>query len=198
MPVPTTELDGCRSAHARLDAAIAWLTDDQARRPSRLPGWSVGHLLTHIARNADSVVRRLDGASRGEVLDQYAGGVAGRAADIEAGAHRPAADLVADVRTSAAAAERAMTGLAPAAWDARSRNSRGLEEDSRDVVLSRWREVVLHRGDLGLHPGPFPWPMPLVEACLPSALGGLAVRADPTALWAWTLGRGPAPELGSW
>ena len=37
-------------------------------------------------------------AARGEVRDQYPGGLDRRAADIEAGAARPAADLVRDVR----------------------------------------------------------------------------------------------------
>jgi maleylpyruvate isomerase len=144
------------------------------------------------------VVRRLDGAARGQVLDQYSGGVEGRAADIEAGAGRPATELVADVRTSAAAAERAMTELPPAAWDARSRTSRGVEESSRDVVFSRWREVAVHRGDLGLHPGPVPLPAALVDAWLPTELIGLSARTDPAALLAWILGRGPAPELAPW
>src|SRR5580698_3421583 len=91
--VPVAWIAGCAAAHAALLADLDALTDDQARGPSALPGWSVGHLLTHIARNADSVVRRLEGAIRGEVLTQYAGGVAGRQADIDAGADRAADDL---------------------------------------------------------------------------------------------------------
>ena len=54
--------------------------------PSLLPEWTRGHVLTHIARNADSFVRVLEAARRGEVVTQYEGGVAGRNADIEAGA----------------------------------------------------------------------------------------------------------------
>src|SRR5579883_2263142 len=88
---------------ARLLETIDGLTDDDARRPSLLPGWSVGHVLTHIARNADGNRRMAEGAARGESLAQYPHGAAGRAADIEAGAGRPAADLIADVRDSAAA-----------------------------------------------------------------------------------------------
>jgi maleylpyruvate isomerase len=196
--VPTAWIAGCVDAHRALLADLEGLTDDDGRRPSALPGWSVGHLLTHLARNADSVVRRLDGAARGEVLDQYAGGVAGRAADIEAGAGRPAAELVSDVRSSSAAAERAMFELPPGSWDARSRTSRGVEESSRDVVFSRWREVAVHRGDLGLHSGPVPLPAALVDAWLPTELAGLPPRTDPAALLAWILGRGPAPELAPW
>ena len=43
-----------------------------------LPEWSVGHVMTHLARNAEAMVRRVEAATRGEVIDQYAGGVEGR------------------------------------------------------------------------------------------------------------------------
>ena len=49
MSIPEVELAGCRASHRRLDEAIAGLTDEQARQPSRLPGWTVGHVLTHLA-----------------------------------------------------------------------------------------------------------------------------------------------------
>jgi maleylpyruvate isomerase len=195
---PRRWIEECRAAHQALLGDLDGLSDEQAHGPCTLPGWTVGHLLTHIARNADSVVRRLDGATRGEVLDQYAGGVEGRQADIDAGAGRPAFELVADVASTAAAVERAMEALPDAAWDARSRTSRGVEEDSRAVVFSRWREVAVHRGDLGLRPDPPPLPDELVAAWLPAELGRLPTRTDPAALLQWVLGRGPAPQLEAW
>jgi maleylpyruvate isomerase len=193
---PTDLVDGCTAAHATLLADIAGLSDDVARGPSRLPGWSVGHVLTHIARNADSMVWRLQGAAQGELRDQYPGGLAQRAADIEAGAGRPAAERVRDVQWTADAVERTMAGLSPAAWDAPSRTSRGVVEDSRDAVLSRWREVVVHHGDLGI--GPVPLPPALVEVWLPRELPRLAERSDPAALLAWVIGRGDPPVLAPW
>jgi maleylpyruvate isomerase len=195
---PTEWIQGCRSAHAALLDDLEGLTDEEARRPSLLAGWTVGHLLTHIARNADSVQRRLEGAVRGEVLDQYVGGVEGRANEIEAGAGRPANALVADVRDSAAAVERVMDTLPMAAWDAPSRTSRGIEEDGRAVVFSRWREVAVHHGDLGLRARTVPLPPDLVAAWLPAELERLATRTDAAALLAWILGRGPAPGLDAW
>jgi maleylpyruvate isomerase len=96
-----------QDSHARLRDTLVGLTDAGARRPSLLPNWTVGHVLTHLARNADSHVRMLEGARRGEVADQYPGGNEQRAADIEAGAGRPAADLVADVAGSAGRLEEA-------------------------------------------------------------------------------------------
>jgi len=193
---PTVLVDGCTAAHATLLADIAGLSDDVARGPSRLPGWSVGHVLTHIARNADSVVWRLEGAALGELRDQYPGGLEQRSQDIEDGARRPAAELVRDVQQTADAVERVMADLSPAAWDAPSRTSRGVVEDSRDAVLSRWREVVVHHGDLGL--GPVPFPPALVEVWLPRELPRLAERGDPAELLAWVIGRGEPPVLAPW
>jgi maleylpyruvate isomerase len=195
---PTQSIDGCAAAHRALLDDLSQLTDAQARQPSLLPGWSVGHLLTHIARNADSVVRRLEGSLRGEVLDQYVGGREGRAAAIEAGAGRPAAELVADVRASAAAVDALAASFPAEGWDAPSRSSGGVKEDGRAVMFSRWREVAVHHGDLGLRPGGVPLPPALVEAWLPRELAVLAGRTDPPALLSWILGRGPAPDLARW
>ncbi len=193
---PRDWVEGCVAAQAALDAALVDLTDAVAHGPSLLPGWSVGHVLTHIARNADSVVWRLEGAARGELRDQYPGGLEQRAADIEAGAARPAAALVRDVRQTSAAVEHTMAGLPVAAWDAPSRTSRGVVESSRDAVLSRWRETVVHHGDLGL--GPVPFPPALIDAWLPRELPRLAERTDPASLLAWVIGRGEPPVLAAW
>jgi maleylpyruvate isomerase len=196
MGVPTVLIDGCVAAQAALLADIADLSDDVARRPSLLPGWSVGHLLTHIARNADSMTWRLEGAALGELRDQYPGGLEQRSSDIENGAGRPAAELVADVRQSSDALERMMAELPLAAWDAPSRTSRGVVEDSRDAALSRWREVVVHHGDMGL--GPVAFPPALVDVWLPRELPRLAERSDPAELLAWVIGRGDPPVLAPW
>jgi maleylpyruvate isomerase len=194
--VPTALVEGCAAAHAALLADLCDLPDRVVREPSLLPGWSVGHLLTHLARNADSVVWRLEGAALGELRDQYPGGLDQRTRDIETGAGRLAPELVRDVRRTAEAVERVMAELPAAAWDAPSRTSRGIVESSRDAVLSRWREVVVHHGDLGLAPVPFP--PALVDAWLPRELPQLAERTDPALLLAWVIGRGDAPALAPW
>jgi maleylpyruvate isomerase len=193
---PATWVGGCAAAHAALDAALADLSDTAAHAPSLLPGWSVGHVLTHIARNADSVVWRLEGAARGEQRDQYPGGLEQRRAEIEVGAGRSAVELVLDVQHTSSAVERTMAELSAAAWDAPSRTSRGVVETSRDAVLSRWREVVVHHGDLGLATVPFP--PELVAAWLPKELPRLAERTDPARLLAWVIGRGDPPALAAW
>ena len=115
--VPETDIVRVADAHERFLDAVRELSDAHVRRASLLPGWTVGHVLTHVARNADSHVRRAEAAVRGDVVDQYDGGYAGREADIEAGAGRSAAELLDDVRRSAAAVD--------AAWRAASCVSAG-------------------------------------------------------------------------
>jgi maleylpyruvate isomerase len=195
---PDQSVQRLHQAHQRLFGRIEGLTDDVVRRPSLLPGWSVAHVLTHLARNADSVVRRLAGAVRDEVVDQYPGGIAARAAEIEAGAGRAAAELVVDVRASALAAEQVATTLPVAAWERLSRAVEGNLAPASAVLLSRIREVEVHHVDLALGYTPKDWPADFIQDTLARELPALASRADSAELLGWLTGRGPAPELSPW
>jgi len=149
-------LAGCRGAHQRLlghlDTLLAAdaLADGIVSRPSRLPGWTIGHVLSHLARNADSHVGLFEGANRGEALDQYRGGTPARAADIEAGADRSADEQVADVRRSIEALEAEWAACSPVGWAGRWRGTVGGEQPIDDLPFRRWREVEIHHADLGL------------------------------------------------
>jgi maleylpyruvate isomerase len=199
------DLDGCRAAQTRLMDTVAGVTDEVARQPSRLPGWTVGHLLTHLARNADSHLHRIDGVLRDEVVDQYPGGREGRAADIEAGAERSAAELVADVRDTGAALLAAWESLPDEAWGRYTRAVSGALLPMEALPYSRWREVEVHHVDLGLGFDYRDWPEGFVDRELPRMLDTVPRRlADPGSrrqLCAWLLERAPEPgplDLGSW
>ena len=143
------DVQGAAAAHARLVADLATLTDEQAAQPSLLPGWSVAHVLTHIARNADSHVLMLEAAIRGEVGAQYPGGIDQRNADIEAGAGRAAAALLADVVASNSALEASWAAMTPEAWAGQGLGVFGPVAVD-DLPFRRWRETVVHQADLGL------------------------------------------------
>jgi maleylpyruvate isomerase len=147
-PRPTADLRRVTDAQQRFDAAIAELHDDEVRRASRLPGWTAAHVLTHVARNADSHRRRADAARRAEVIDQYPGGFTGRAAEIDGGAARGARELLADVRSSATAMEEAWGSVPAEAWDAVSRDVSGTERPLRALPARRWQELEIHVVDL--------------------------------------------------
>src|SRR3954468_423604 len=97
-----------RASTGDLLAALAstrW-SDADVAAPTLLPDWTRGHVLTHLARNADGIGRTLGGALRGEVVPRSPDGPAGRDADIELGAKRPATELIADVVDSAERLDR--------------------------------------------------------------------------------------------
>ncbi len=177
-------------------------------RPSRLAGWSVGHVLTHLARNADSHVRMLRAASRGEVAAQYPGGPTEREAEIEAGSRRRAPELVADVVASSTELLDAWARSDALTWSGRALTGSLGEVSARVLPLLRWREVEVHRVDLGLGHEPADWPESYVAAELPAHLRELASRREavapalpgglaPELLLAWLMDRaGPPAGLG--
>jgi maleylpyruvate isomerase len=174
----TADLDGCRDAHERLLARLAGLTDADVRAPSLLPGWTVGHVLTHIARNAESFRRVSQGLLDGVPATQYPGGDAQRTGDIEAGAGRPASDLVADVRDSAGALLACWARLTPARWAGSTVAMRAGDVPASTLPLARWREVEIHHADLGRGYSPADWPEAYVRAELPVLLGRLADASE--------------------
>lgn len=208
MPDADAELaevvDGARGGHARLIRGVESLTDDQARSASLLPGWTVGHVLTHIARNGDSHVRMLRAAIAGTSTSQYAGGHEQRAADIETGAARPAAELVDDLRTSCAALDETWAEMMPRAWDGHGVNAGGETWPCRAMPLHRWREVELHHVDLGLGYVAADWPQAYVDRELAISLRLLPERLEPDGqrqLLAWLVGRAAAAgnvEIAPW
>jgi maleylpyruvate isomerase len=135
------DLASVRDATDRLLSAAAELDDASVTEPSRLPGWSRGHVLAHLARNADALVNVLEGRP------MYASGEA-RAADIERDAPRPLEVQLADVRESAARFQA--VGAAPADWSRTVELRNGVTDVAARVPLRRWAEVELHHVDLGI------------------------------------------------
>jgi maleylpyruvate isomerase len=195
---------GARESHRRLIAAIESLTDDQARSTSLLPGWSVGHALTHLARNADSHARMMRAAIAGDAVHQYGPGFE-RTAGIEAGAARPAGALIEDVATSAAALEAVWDEMTDAAWAGNGLNQPDDEIwPCRLMPFHRWREVELHHADLGLGYTSADWPAGYVDRELAVSLMSLPERiteSDRQRLLGWLVGRDqrqPDLELDPW
>lgn len=205
------QVEGLAASHQRLLSVLdpidgEGLTDEMVRRPSRLPDWTVGHVLTHLARNADSYTRLTMAAESGESVDQYPGGATGRNADIEAGAVRTARDQIADLRRSVYELEGAWA-VARDAWFGRGRLMSGHEVPISELPLRRWREVEVHTGDLGLRElgldGPESWSTDYVRHDLAvmtmqwKSRGSMGLTDLPTAVvarpaherLAWLLGR---------
>ncbi len=183
----------CAESHLRLMAGLESVDEVVVRRQSRLPEWTVGHVLTHLARNADSFVRMLEAAAEGAVVAQYPGGAPQRTGDIETGSERSAAAITNDLRS---AIERLDTAFAEAAnrdWAGECRVSFDVLVPCSSLPARRWREVELHHVDLGLGYEISDWPGDFVSSELADSLRRLPRRiadeGERAALLAWVAGR---------
>jgi maleylpyruvate isomerase len=163
-------IDQIDAATARLLETVDRLTDAEVGRASMLPGWSRGHLLTHLARNADALRNLLDWARTGVPTPAYASPEA-READIEAGAGRSAAELAADVREAAAKWRAAVAAMPDERW-----GTVVGEVPAGEVLLRRLVEVELHHVDLGCGYRSTDWPTTFNELELTDPMR--AQRAD--------------------
>ena len=162
-------------ATADLITNIGQLTEADARGASLLPGWTRGHLLTHLARNAEGGVRLLGWARTGVPSYEYPS-VAARAAAIEEGANRPAAVLLDDVTATAAAFAAAAAAMRPPDWQHPVTWTIGGQTPAEHVVRSRLAEVLIHHVDTDLGYGPGSWPATFVRDMLPAIVRGLTER----------------------
>ncbi len=121
--------------------------------PSLLPGWTVGHVLTHIARNADAYTNLLTWARTGVQTPAYAS-PAEREQGIEAGAGRPLREQLEDLR---AAHERFADAGAAMTAEAWTFVLPPLGQSAAAVPWARLREVEVHHVDLGDRYAPGDW-----------------------------------------
>jgi maleylpyruvate isomerase len=161
----------------RLLAAAAALTDAMMREPTPLPGWTRGHVLTHVARNADGLGNLLRWARTGTKTPMYASREARRAA-IEAGSGRSAAELTADVQGTAITFAAEAASLPGQSWTAQVQMLTGPPMPAHRVLDWRLREVEIHHVDLATGYRPADWPAEFVTDNLPEVAASFAGRED--------------------
>lgn len=170
---------------------------DSMQHDSKLPGWSVGHVLTHLASNADAHAQRLEGALKGEDVPKYANGAEQRRQEIEVGARNAASEILADLESSV----RRLDGLLEQSEQAHWPNVGFMGGGHYGVggcPAHRLREVQMHLVDLGLGYSPSQWPEEYATwdlgnllATVPERLASSEAR---TMMVAWLAGRGPLGE----
>ena len=151
MPV-SEDLAQLTDATTRLLRTTDALSDDDLRAPSALANWSRGHLVTHLARNADGIRNMLLCARTGEDAFMYPSGAL-RNADIEAGSTRPPELIRLDLAAAAdrfAIDARAMTELQWAAQVPMGPGDVAVKPQAPASALTwmRLREVEVHHVDL--------------------------------------------------
>lgn len=144
-------------ASTRYLGALSDLGDDDMRQPSLLPGWTRGHVVTHLARNADAFGNLLHWAETGEERYMYES-VEKRDAAIEAGAVRSAHDLRVDASASAGRLMQAINELDVRHEDNLVARMPGTPTfPAREVATHRWVEVEVHHADLDIGYGREDW-----------------------------------------
>ncbi|WP_433892783.1 maleylpyruvate isomerase family mycothiol-dependent enzyme [Streptomyces sp. CA-111067] len=178
---PSALLGQIEAATGQLLLTAAGFTGADVRAPSLLPNWSRGHVLTHLARNADGGRRLLTWARTGVEAAEY-DSLDARDAEIESGAGRTADELLADLRESAAAFAAEYRRMTPAAWAAPVRWTAGQERPAARAADSRLTEVLVHHVDLAAGYTPAQWPPDFVHAMLARVVTSFTHRADALAL----------------
>ena len=188
--------DWMRSGEAVVAEAVSGLDDTAIAGPSGLPGWTRGHVVTHLARNADALRNLLDWGRTGVDHPMYPSREA-RAADIEAGSDRPAAVQRADLSAAVARLVDELEAFPPARWDVPVRGgTTGRIMPVSEVPWLRVREVWLHVVDLNVGVPLSAMPDGVAERLCAENLATYAARADAPAVTVTLLPDGRPTRLG--
>lgn len=133
---------------ALLRRALGGLATDEALgQPSALQGWTRKHLLAHVAANADAVGNLVTWARTGVETPMYSS-TTQRNADIEAGAGRPADELVAWFDRSATELDDGFDALTDEEWTHQVVTAQGRTVPASETPWMRTRELMVHAVDL--------------------------------------------------
>jgi maleylpyruvate isomerase len=145
-------------ATTRYLEALTSLSDEDCRAPSALPGWSRGHVITHLSRNADALVNLLHWGQTGVETPMYSS-TGQRDADIEAGSGRSAEELRADAVAACGRFIQAANELHTSRFDTMvSRTPGSPPYPVTKVCGMRRTEVEIHHADLLIGYSPYDWP----------------------------------------
>ncbi|WP_328912810.1 MULTISPECIES: maleylpyruvate isomerase family mycothiol-dependent enzyme [unclassified Streptomyces] len=201
-PDPVTDTTAVAEATERLLDAVAALPEPALAEPSLLPGWTRGHVLAHLARNADGLRNLLTWARTGTETPMYDSAEA-RDQEIERDAGRPLAEHLDDLRASARRLAEATAEVPPAAWAAQVALRTGRVIAAAEIPYRRLVEVLLHHVDLDIGYGCADLPAGFAARELALLADGLtghegiaAVRLEDTGDGSrWTIGAAAEPDL---
>jgi maleylpyruvate isomerase len=191
--------------------AVDALPDDALRAPSALPGWNRTHVVAHVARNAEALVRLAAWARTGVETPMYPSAEQ-RAADIEATAANPVEVLRRELVSTADQLDAALAALDATTWEAEVRSALGRPVPARELPWMRVREVWLHAVDLRSGATVADLPPDVVDALLDDVTGTMSARegcpaatltpTDRSRTWALGGGgvevHGPAARVLGW
>lgn len=198
---PHQDLSAVSTATAEFLEAARGLDHAAVTEPSRLPNWTRGHVLSHLARQADSLVNLLTWARTGEETPQYPSARA-RDADIDKGAGRPAREQLADLRESADRFAGAARAMPEQCWANQVVLRSGKVVAAAELPWRRLVELLFHRVDLGIGYTVEQFPADFTDRALAALVSGLHAREgvaavrlhDPASDERWDIGAAAEPE----
>ena len=168
------------AGQAEVERAAAGLDPARLAAPARLPGWTRGHVLSHLARNADALVNLLTWARTGTEARMYAS-PAERADGIEAGAHRALPEQLADLAAAGQRFAAAAAAVPPGRREFTVLSGQGREIPASEVPWLRVREVWLHLVDLDAGDGIDAIPADVAWVLAVDVAGWMSARTEATA-----------------
>lgn len=199
-PTPGDSVAGgpLTAATDRFIATASALDGSTLSAPSLCARWTRAHVLTHVARNADSLTNLLTWARTGVMTPMHSGREA-RDAAIEAGTRRHLDEIVEDLRTSAGRFSRAIMEMPEEGWERQVRlggNGTGEPIPGRRVLWLRLRELEFHHVDLDAGYGTGNWPDAFVRRALDEVVRSFGRRDDIPPITLDVEGR-PKEHIGS-
>jgi maleylpyruvate isomerase len=166
---PARSLHWMAEGRAYFLSQLKAVGDEELRGPSRLPGWSGRHLLSHLGHNARALGRLAHWAATGEPTLMYPSPHA-RAEEIEYGAAWPVPRLRAFVEAEHDRLAVALARLTDPKWDAEVVTAQGRTVPARTIPWLRSREVWIHACDLPSGGDFSAFPEHFVDALIEDAL----------------------------
>jgi maleylpyruvate isomerase len=198
-PQPTRHrvfgLERLALAHHELVESVEALRDEDLHAASALPGWTRGHVVAHLARQADGLRNLLSWAQTGVRRPMY-GPVPGRDAEIARDRGRPASLLLADVAVAGRELLQHAAELTVRQWACPVALPDGRVVAARRVLALRLREVLVHHVDLALGYTPESWPFEAAQHLLAELAAELEMRGDYPALQVDALDTGASYRIG--
>ena len=156
--VTRTSIDLITTADQALVRTVDGFDDEAYAVPSLLPGWTRGHVVAHLALNAEGLAGVLAGAHVGEPQPMYASPGA-RDSDIDELAAAGPAELRERLLAATTTFARALEAMNDPDWEGRfERTPGGPSFAVANAPLMRVREVEIHHADLGAGYAAADWP----------------------------------------
>ncbi|MFB7456138.1 maleylpyruvate isomerase N-terminal domain-containing protein [Streptomyces sp. NPDC056188] len=169
--------------------AVAGLDEAGFSAPSVLPEWTRGHLVAHVAANADALCNLVHWAATGEETPMYASAEE-RAAGIAKGPALSADQLRTWLTTSARRLAEGLDGLTDEQWQHKVVTAQGRTVPATELPWMRAREVCVHAVDLGAGVVTF---ADLPKGFLTALVAEISAKRGLT-----ELPDGPLPEVAAW